>query len=49
MDADLKRELYGAYIYIEKVEFPYRNLPALQKSTKISDKTTFERKIAKSG
>ena len=31
MDADFKGELYGAYIYIEKVEFPYRNLPALKK------------------
>ena len=31
MDADFKGELYGAYIYIEKVEFPYQNLPALKK------------------
>ena len=31
MDADFKGELYAAYIYIEKVEFPYRNLPALKK------------------
>ena len=31
------------HIYIEKVEFPYRNLPALKKSTKFSDKTPFER------
>ena len=37
------------HIFIEKVEFPYRNLPALKKSTKVSDKTTFERKTAKSG
>ena len=41
MDADFKGELYGAYIYIE-VEFPYQNPPALKKSTKFSDKTTFE-------
>ena len=48
MDADFKGELYG-YIFIKKVEFPYRNLPALKKSTKFTDKTTFERKTAKSG
>ena len=33
----------------EKVEFLYRNLPAFKNSTRIPDKTTFERKTAKSG
>ena len=34
---------------IEKVEFLYRILPAFKKSIRISDKTIFEPKTAKSG
>ena len=50
MDADFKGELYGAYIYWEsRISLPKFTCPQENKSTKFSDKTTFERKTAKSG
>ena len=50
MDADFKGELYGAHIYWEsRISLPKFTCPQENKSTKFSDKTTFERKTAKSG